>query len=192
MLGRADELDTGLEASTPLGADHPRLPAPALFFQHPVQRQLLAVVVADRLACFYKKLLRPIDRAGIFNDPHLPRAKSATQAHPGADLDFAVVARAGERLVAVRALGECVCRKQNRVARETNAAPARWNFGRWWALRDSNPRPTRCKRDALATAPNARRPMLAVKSPAVQPLICARRRRRKRITTPDIPQTMNI
>ena len=27
----------------------------------------------------------------------------------------------------------------------------------WWALRDSNPRPPRCKRDALTTAPNARR-----------------------------------
>src|ERR1051325_3346899 len=26
----------------------------------------------------------------------------------------------------------------------------------WWALRDSNPRPTRCKRDALTTAPSAR------------------------------------
>ena len=26
----------------------------------------------------------------------------------------------------------------------------------WWALRDSNPRPTRCKRDALAPAPSAR------------------------------------
>ncbi len=25
----------------------------------------------------------------------------------------------------------------------------------WWALRDSNPRPTRCKRDALTTAPSA-------------------------------------
>src|SRR5579862_3820751 len=26
---------------------------------------------------------------------------------------------------------------------------------KWWALRDSNPRPTRCKRDALTTAPSA-------------------------------------
>src|ERR1051325_1301091 len=29
----------------------------------------------------------------------------------------------------------------------------------WWALRDSNPRPTRCKRDALTTAPSARSPL---------------------------------
>jgi hypothetical protein len=27
--------------------------------------------------------------------------------------------------------------------------------GGWWALRDSNPRPTRCKRDALTAAPSA-------------------------------------
>ena len=26
---------------------------------------------------------------------------------------------------------------------------------KWWALRDSNPRPTRCKRDALTAAPSA-------------------------------------
>jgi hypothetical protein len=33
-----------------------------------------------------------------------------------------------------------------------------WTFSpaEWWAMRDSNPRPTRCKRDALATAPIAR------------------------------------
>src|SRR6185437_8322857 len=29
------------------------------------------------------------------------------------------------------------------------------DFEKWWALRDSNPRPTRCKRDALTTAPSA-------------------------------------
>ena len=43
---RADELARSLETSTPLGAHHPRLPAAALFFQHPVERHALAPAVA--------------------------------------------------------------------------------------------------------------------------------------------------
>jgi ceramide glucosyltransferase len=40
----------GLEPSAPLGAHHPRLPAAALFFQHPVQRHALAAAVVYCLA----------------------------------------------------------------------------------------------------------------------------------------------
>ena len=46
MLGRADELARRLETPAPLGAHHPRLPAAAVFFQHPVQRHALAAAVA--------------------------------------------------------------------------------------------------------------------------------------------------
>jgi ceramide glucosyltransferase len=46
MLGRADELARCLETSAPLGAHHPRLPAAAVFLQHPVERHALAPAVA--------------------------------------------------------------------------------------------------------------------------------------------------
>src|SRR2546421_352727 len=50
MLVRADGLGSGLEPSTSLGADRPRLPAAPLFFQHPGECHALAAAVGVRSA----------------------------------------------------------------------------------------------------------------------------------------------
>ena len=76
MLGRADELERRLETSTPLGAHHPRLPAHAVFFQHPGQRHALAAAVADRGAGSVKNILPSAPGRRVFVNPDRPCAKS--------------------------------------------------------------------------------------------------------------------
>ena len=58
----------------------------------------------------------------------------------------------------------------------------------WWALRESNPRPTRCKRDALASAPSAQ-PTGKVTGPAV--LTNFKSRRLKPRNCPSYPAMIN-
>ena len=44
-----------------------------------------------------------------------------------------------------------VTREKNVVITETKKRPLCSGLFNWWALRDSNSRPSRCKRDALAS-----------------------------------------
>ena len=97
-----------LETSTALGAHHPRLPASAVFFQHPVQRHALAAVVADRIACLVKDTLRSAHRCRFFAHPNCPGAKSPAPIHAIARQHRAAVAGAGERFAAGGDLGRRV------------------------------------------------------------------------------------
>ena len=173
----------------------------AVFFQHPGQRHPVAVAVAGRVAVCIQNLLRSVRCRRVFADPDGPCPEPSAPVDTGSQPGFAVLAGAGEGLVAGGGLGRSVPGKHHRMARTNNAfAPGRNAGGRklarlrsssqivgmplacriaacgatwpkaglpsvarreaesegWWALRDSNPRPTRCKRDALATAPSAR------------------------------------
>ena len=138
-----------LETSTPLGADHPRLPAAALFFQHSFQRNALAAALAFRFNCRDTNFLRAADRNCFFAFANRARAKSATPFHAGSKIGFSVLARASERFAASGNLVLRFCRQHRRVARPKNEIAPRRDFGRWWAMRDSNPRPSPCKGAAL-------------------------------------------
>ena len=129
MLDRADELARRLAAPTPLGADNSRLPAPALFFQHPGQRHPLAVAVAGRFAGFDSDALRPAVGHRLFVDPNLPGSKSPAPVHPIICPGFAGLARAGEGFVAGGTLVWRVCGQHGRVARPTAENASRWDTG---------------------------------------------------------------
>ena len=100
MLGRADELVRRLETSTALGAHHPRLPARAVFFQHPVQRHALAAAVVAGIARPVENALRAAGRPCAFVDANRHRAKSPAPVRAIARQPGAAVAGAGERFAA--------------------------------------------------------------------------------------------
>ena len=66
MLGRADGLARRLETSIALGADDSRLPASALLFQHPVERDILAVALGRRFNRRDKNIMRTARRSYFF------------------------------------------------------------------------------------------------------------------------------
>src|SRR5882724_5314940 len=167
MLGCTDELARCLEASTPLGAHNSCLPAAAVFFQYCFKCVALAVGVADfRIA----KIDKDADANGrfewhgfsgnyfstrvdcpadvfIFSDYY--RATVAAAVHTGTKIDCSILARAGKRFVASGDLVLCFCWKHRRVARKENEIAPRRDARKWWAMRDSNPRPSPCKGAAL-------------------------------------------
>ena len=149
MLGCADELASCLETSAPLGAHHPCLPAPALLFQHPVERRALVISMAHGFAHRDRNVLCAPHRRCLFAHSDCSRAKSATPVHAGNKTGFTILARAGERFVAVGNLVRRIRWQHRRMARTKNETAPRWHFGKWWAMRDSNPRPSPCKGAAL-------------------------------------------
>src|ERR1700690_2619700 len=104
MLGCADKLARGLAAPASLGTHHPPLPAPALFFQHPVQCHLLATLVVGGFTDLAGDALPCARRRRLPVDPHLPCPKSSAPVHAGTRFGFTVVARAGERFASSGAL----------------------------------------------------------------------------------------
>ena len=106
------------------------LPAPALFFQHPVQRHPLAAAVAGGFADFTGDALPGACRHRLLVDPNLPRPKSSAPVHAGTQFGFAVLAGAGEGFVASGALAGSVYGQHGRMARTTNETSSGRNFNR--------------------------------------------------------------
>src|SRR6267142_805768 len=61
MLVRTNGLDCSVESSTPLGANRPRLPAVALFFQHLEQSHAVAVALGySKAFAIFSRILTPL------------------------------------------------------------------------------------------------------------------------------------
>src|SRR5438128_1321478 len=106
MPQRVHELGGGLDPPNPLGANHSRLPAAALFFQPASQRDILAralgALPADWRRAWPRGLLSP--------HPHGGGLLLRTKTHAPARLQLAL-ARAGERLAPNGDLGAGLLRK---------------------------------------------------------------------------------
>jgi len=128
MLGRANELVRCLETSTALGAHYPRLPAPAVFFQHPVQRHALAAAVVAGIARSVEDALCSAGCPCAFVDANHHCAKPPAPVLAGARQSGAAVAGAGERFASGGSLAGRVFGQHRRMARAKNAFAPRWNL----------------------------------------------------------------
>ena len=93
-----------LAASASMGADDPCLPTSIVFFQHLIQRDLLALAVADRFFGNLGLQLYFICGDCVFVVPDFCDSKSSAAIHAGAQADFTVLACAGKRFIAGGAL----------------------------------------------------------------------------------------
>ncbi len=96
------------------------LPAPALFFQHPVQRHPLAAALVVGFSGFASKALPCARGHRLPVNPNLPCPKSSAPADPRPPIGFTVLAGAGEGFAANRPLVWRVFGPHGRVARTTD------------------------------------------------------------------------
>ena len=113
MLGPANDVGRGLETSTALGQNHPRVPTGSIFFQHPEQCHVVAPALVLLKPGQTGSTVRGDMRAGA----HSQRHGLAKQAYTKARADLVSVLSLAKGCAPNGNVAAGVLRESNRMAR---------------------------------------------------------------------------